>query len=97
MNSIHIPHMYKVLSTKLHLIQNKNRMLYYCKLVSEKDSGGFLQQESFMVLAGHWQAVTPSVPDNSGHFDRARVLRIVMKIGLKKLVECESYLYILVL
>ena len=41
--------------------------------------------------------VTPSIPDNSGHFDWARVLRIVMKSGLKKLVECESYLYILVL
>ena len=39
---------------------------------------------------------TTSVLDNSGHFDRTWVLRIVMKSGLKKLVKCESYLYILV-
>ena len=48
-------------------------------------------------LQGVLLAIIPSVLDNSGHFDRARVLRIVMKSGLKKSVECRSYLYTLIL
>ena len=35
---------------------------------------------------------TPSVPDNLGHFDPARVLRNLMKNELKKLVGCDPYI-----
>ena len=45
----------------------------------------------------HSNFITPSVSHNLSLFDPPRILRNVIESGLKKLVACESYFYILVL